>query len=76
MRRTIIDPELYPVFVPFRKSALVALGGSMKNLNDSRRLDHECVHTHQSRDAGHACKKDFRVNGRRDYRPWQRVKTS
>jgi hypothetical protein len=60
-----------PVKISMRLSALSIYGGSLSNLNKSHRLDHECIQGHRSRLAGTACRKDFRTNGHRNYRPWQ-----
>lgn len=57
-----------PTKVSMRLSALSLYGGSLYNLYKSRRLNHRF---NRSRDAEHACRKDFRHNGSRNYRPWQ-----
>jgi hypothetical protein len=69
----VADEELLPVFVPTRIGALKPFGGTLKTMYDlfkgSRRL-------HYSRSARHYTKKDFRINGRRDYRPWRKSTVS
>jgi len=51
-----------------RLTALREFGGSLISLYDSHRLDSGW----QSRRARRSCRKDFRCNSKRDYKPWQR----
>jgi hypothetical protein len=52
-----------------RLTALREFGGPLLNLYDSRRFDSGW----QSRThSGSKCRKDFRCNSKRDYKPWQR----
>jgi hypothetical protein len=62
------DTEHLPFFIPSRKAILKAYGGPVDSLYDSSFDDHEAK---SSRNARHACRKDFRINGSRNYRAWQ-----
>jgi hypothetical protein len=55
-------------FVSMRKGALKAFGGTLSNLYKSKHLDNPM---YRSRMRRHYTRKDFRVNGQRNYKPWQ-----
>jgi hypothetical protein len=55
-------------FVSMRKGALRIFGGTLDSLSKSRHFDDRF---YRSRMRHHRTRKDFRVNGRHDYRPWQ-----
>ena len=55
-------------FVSMRKSALKIYGGTLKSLYELHEHDNPM---HRSRMRHHYTRKDFRVNGQRNYRPWQ-----
>lgn len=55
-------------FVSMRKSALKIYGGTLKSLYELHGHDNPM---YRSRMRHHYTQKDFRVNGQRNYRPWQ-----
>ena len=57
--------------ISMRKSALRDFGGSLRNMYFVPRFEQQCTRGNRSRDAGTICRKDFRVNGNRNYRPWR-----
>jgi len=65
----VMIEEHAPQFVSMRKSALTIYGGTLESLYDLHGSDDP---KHRSRNAHHYTHKDFRINGQRDYRPWQR----
>jgi len=68
---SILEAEIYPIKLSMRLSILKTFGGPLKNQYDSWRLDHLCCKCHHSRYAGKTTKKDFRINGTKNYKPWQ-----
>ena len=71
MRRcSVMDTEHTPPFVSMHRGVLKILGGTENNLYDARFDNYEGDH---KRFAATVCRKDFRANSRRDYRPWQRI---
>jgi hypothetical protein len=62
------DTEHLPYFLSSHMATLKAFGGPVDSLYDSSFDDYEGK---PSRKARHACRKDFRINGRRNYRTWQ-----
>lgn len=57
-----------PVFVSIHRGTLKPFGGELDNLYDAKFDKYEGSY---SREAGHSCRKDFRHNARKNYRPWQ-----
>jgi hypothetical protein len=61
-----------PTFVSIHRGTLKPFGGELDNMFDARFDQHEGEY---SREAEHACHKDFRHNTHgkalRNYRPWQ-----
>lgn len=55
-------------FVSMRKGALKAFGGTLKSLYEFHGHDNPM---YRSRMRRHYTRKDFRVNGQRNYKPWQ-----
>lgn len=66
---SVMQEEHCPQFMSMRKSALTVFGGTLANLYDLHGSDSDW---YRSRVAGHSTRKDFRINGRRNYKPWQR----
>lgn len=57
-----------PMFVSSRLCTLVINGGDLNNLYDSPRFEQR---NNRSRNASNITKKDFRINCKKVYRPWQ-----
>jgi hypothetical protein len=70
--KNLDDIDTLPQFIPIRRGTLKPLGGTLENMFDAKFDKHEGRY---SREAGHACRKDFRINARRNYRPWQFSRT-
>lgn len=68
LKNVLMDTEHLPVSLSSRMAILKAFGGTVKGLYDAS-FDHN--EGKPSRDARHACRKDFRTNGSRNYRIWQ-----
>jgi hypothetical protein len=66
---SVMQEEHCPNFISMRKSALTVFGGTLPNLYNLHGSD---SYRHRSRIAGHSTHKDFRINGQRNYKPWQR----
>lgn len=69
---SVMQEEHCPQFLSMRKSALVVHGGTLESLYELHGRDN---YWYRSRMAGHSARKDFRINSRRDYKPWQRNKS-
>lgn len=67
------DLETLPMYVPSRLGATKVYGGDLKSTYDLHGHDDPA---YRSRLAGHSCHKDFRINSRRNYRPWQFIKST
>jgi len=65
---SVTEAEFFPSFVSCRISLLKDFGGPLHNLYDSRRFDN---HYSRSRLGHNHTKKDFKINHRKDYKPWQ-----
>jgi hypothetical protein len=65
---SVMYPEMLPMFVSNRKGTLKPFGGPLKNLYNLHAYDDP---NHRSRMATCYTRKDFRINGHRNYRPWR-----
>jgi hypothetical protein len=65
------DIDHLPVSLSSHRSILTVNGGTLPTLYNMR--DRHDDPYYRSRCAPKRTKKDFRINGRRDYRPWQRL---
>jgi hypothetical protein len=63
----VIETEVPPK-MSMRLSSTKSFGGDIHDLWDISRFDSRS----RSRNAATQCKKDFRANSSRNYRPWQR----
>ena len=69
MKVTEIATEI-PTKISMRLSCTKAFGGDIEDLWDVYRFEGGI----RSRNAATQCKKDFRANSSRNYRPWQNAK--
>jgi hypothetical protein len=68
LKKVLLDIEHLPSFLPSRKAILKAFGGPVDSTYDASFDKDEGK---PSRKSNHACRKDFRINGSRNYRTWQ-----
>jgi hypothetical protein len=68
LKKVLVDTEHLPLFLSSHMATLKAFGGTVDSLYDARFDDHEGG---PSRNARHACRKDFRANSNRNYRVWR-----
>jgi len=68
LKNVLTDTEHIPSFLSSHKAILKAFGGPVDSTYDAS-FDKDEGRT--SRHARHTCRKDFRINGSRNYRTWQ-----